>query len=368
MTAQFSIYLDLLRILAALWVVVAHLQNWGLAQWLPELSGRDAVVIFFVLSGIVISHAAQNRTFRQYSIARLARIYSVALPIIVIAVLVDSIGMKFDPNLYPLYQYEKLWLYMPFHLTFLGDFWLLSEQPFSVPVWWSLNFEVWFYILFATMTFWSGWRRVTLCILVLLIMGYKLWLLLPIWLVGSWLYTRIGRFAISSLAARCLVIGTVAVYFLLESARLDSWLWHVTDVVVGGSAEVSPLGSARKFLSDWLVGGLVVLHLVGWYHAGWTISQPIATVVRWSVGFTFTLYLLHAVVLRFILATGIVDPNSIVQGLAVLATVLIATLAVGLVTEHRRSAWVRGFDSVWTIGSKVAWQFPRLTSALAPSR
>jgi hypothetical protein len=96
MTAQFSIYLDLLRFTAALWVVVAHLQNWGVARWLPDLSGRDAVVIFFVLSGLVITHAAQGRTFRQYAVARLARIYSVALPIILIAIIVDWQGAFYD--------------------------------------------------------------------------------------------------------------------------------------------------------------------------------------------------------------------------------------------------------------------------------
>jgi peptidoglycan/LPS O-acetylase OafA/YrhL len=368
MTAHFSVYLDLLRITAAMFVVVAHLQSWGLALWLPNLSGRDAVVVFFVLSGLVITHAAKDRTFRQYAVARFARIYSVALPIIILSIIVDQFGMRYDSSIYPLYQYEKLWLYVPFHLAFLGDFWTLSEQPFSVPVWWSLNFEVWFYVLFAVVTFWSGWRRIALCILVLSVMGYKLWLLLPIWVAGSWLYGRIDRFVISPHAARCLVVGTVAIYLLLEIAGVDESLWHVTDLIVGGSAEHSPLGSARKFLSDWLVGGLVVLHLFGWRHANWAISQPFAAAVRWAAGFTFTLYLLHSVVLKFIIATGIVDPNSVAQGLAVLVIVLVATLAVGLITEHRRGAWALGFDNLWTLGSKAAWRIPRLASLLAPSR
>jgi peptidoglycan/LPS O-acetylase OafA/YrhL len=199
-----------------------------------------------------------------------------------------------------MYQYEKLWLYVPFHLMFLGDFWSLSEQPFSVPVWWSMNFEVWYYILFAVAIFWSGWRRIMLCALVLAVMGYKLWLLLPVWLAGSWLHSRVDRLWVPPTTARILVVGTIAAYLVLEAAGVDDWLWSVTDAIVGGSAEHSPLGSARKFLSDWLVGSLVVAHLIGWRHAGWVINQPVAALIRWAAGFTFTLYLLHAVVLRFV--------------------------------------------------------------------
>jgi hypothetical protein len=60
-TPEVSIYLDAVRFIAALAVLVGHLDQDGLyAYWL--LIGRyshEGVVIFFVLSGLVITHSTR---------------------------------------------------------------------------------------------------------------------------------------------------------------------------------------------------------------------------------------------------------------------------------------------------------------------
>ncbi len=81
-----SIYLDLVRFGAAVVVVLSH--TWPVlfpAHPLPW-PGHQAVVVFFVLSGFVICHAARpGLTLSEYALHRCARIWSVAPPALILA-------------------------------------------------------------------------------------------------------------------------------------------------------------------------------------------------------------------------------------------------------------------------------------------
>jgi peptidoglycan/LPS O-acetylase OafA/YrhL len=60
MTRGLSIYLDILRVLAALQVALYHLgwlEKVGIGQQFWNRWGHEAVVIFFVLSGFVIRYS-----------------------------------------------------------------------------------------------------------------------------------------------------------------------------------------------------------------------------------------------------------------------------------------------------------------------
>ena len=81
----FSLYLDLARFIAAFLVVSAHYLQYqvpgaDIAGFLPDM-GREAVIIFFVMSGFVIAYASQRRnaSAREYAAPRIGRIYSVAI-------------------------------------------------------------------------------------------------------------------------------------------------------------------------------------------------------------------------------------------------------------------------------------------------
>ena len=105
-----SIFLDGIRFLAAFAVLVIHCR----AIWFPETEldllssnlSHGAVVIFFVLSGFVIAHTTSNnnRSAKEYAIARLSRLYSVFLPAIVITAICALIIRMAAPDTYVRYE------------------------------------------------------------------------------------------------------------------------------------------------------------------------------------------------------------------------------------------------------------------------
>ena len=113
LSPEFSVYLDAIRFLAAATVLAAHLTfpefTGGLFQYQGKMAG-EAVAAFFVLSGYVISYVAVEKelTLRDFAVSRLARVYSVALPAIVLAIVVDLLAMHFQWHRnVPLYQYHS---------------------------------------------------------------------------------------------------------------------------------------------------------------------------------------------------------------------------------------------------------------------
>lgn len=136
------VLLDLLRIFAALWVVVFH---WGMhstniesaPEWIYGFvrAGYLGVDIFFMLSGAVIAYTAIGRTWSEFAIARYLRLAPafVGVTVLTIAFLISQDKFVSTP---------MNWL----NLTGLHFF--FNEQS-VVSVAWTLYFELVFYILVA---------------------------------------------------------------------------------------------------------------------------------------------------------------------------------------------------------------------------
>ncbi len=96
MSPAFSLYLDLVRFVAACLVYLYHSnQRWLVGDVLPASDyGHSSVVVFFVLSGYVIAYitATKERDWVSYAASRIARIYSVAVPAIVLTLALDAAG------------------------------------------------------------------------------------------------------------------------------------------------------------------------------------------------------------------------------------------------------------------------------------
>ncbi|WP_163834141.1 acyltransferase family protein [Spartinivicinus ruber] len=341
MNKALSTYLDLCRFLAALIVLLAHIAMWGLVspeigQYLPE-SGRDAVVLFFILSGFVITYTVNQKqsSVKQYLIDRATRIYSVAIPVLLLTVIIDLIGLQFNPDKYQgLYQYQKLYIYIPLHFGFFGEIWTISEQPFTVIPYWSLGYEVWYYILFVPLYFFTGWKRVGFFTILFLFVGYKLWLLYPIWLLGVWLFKNIHRWKLSYLQSAILFWSPIFIYFIYKTLLWDKYLFSLADQI--WVFEQLPLGSARKFISDYFVAVLAVIHLYAAKHYIISIREDITKVIRYLASFTFTLYLVHAPTIKTLEYHFNYNKNSLVSFVFIISLVAIVTFIIGSMTERKK--------------------------------
>jgi len=373
MPQELSIYLDLCRFIAAVVVVLAHLIHFDIAtgdwiRWLPY-NGRDAVILFFLLSGYVISYTCEQKqdNLKTYVVARATRIYSVALPIILLTVAVDLIGIQFNPDNYTgLYQYEKLYLYIPFHLGFLGEIWTISEQPFTVPPYWSLGYEVWYYVLFAALYFYSGVKRVIVFSIIFLFVGYKLWLLFPLWLMGVWLYKNHHRWPLSELMANILFFGSLLGYLVFKFTGTDKLLIELGQEI-WPFASLS-LGSAKKYLSDYVVCFFVLGHLyaANYVNLTWIVKFKKAIVALAS--YTFTLYLIHAPVMKTIEHNWQIDTESISTSIFILLLVAFSTWSIGIITEQRKHKFKPFVILIVNFIVKVFSYFPLMVKIMKPSK
>lgn len=95
--------LDAMRFTAAVVVLLFHATSRDFNLVLPWVRwGHEAVVAFFVMSGFVIAYitTAKETSITQYTAARLARLYSVVLPALVLTAVLDAYGRTSAPDLY----------------------------------------------------------------------------------------------------------------------------------------------------------------------------------------------------------------------------------------------------------------------------
>jgi peptidoglycan/LPS O-acetylase OafA/YrhL len=344
-----SLYLDLLRWLASWLVVLCHLGLMPLLE--PNLSalsmfsrwGHEAVVLFFVLSGFIIQHAAltSDRTLQEFLASRLTRIYSVVIPCVVLTILFDQIGQRFDPAMYAKMAIEEAQSgpisRTIVSLTFFNQSWKYVRMFSNLP-YWSICYEFWYYILFAVYFYRSGRTRLMLLLCTALLAGPWILLLLPVWLLGCAVYKETTSQAWSKVAVGLAFLQPLAVlpiYAHLDllalsqqwSAEISTWL--------GGYR----LGSSITFVADYVLALSFALHLLAAKRVSRYLQvamSPLAPIIRALAGRSFTLYLMHLPLMYMLLALTSAYAGSLVRaGLVVVATFAIP-LALASLCEHQR--------------------------------
>ncbi|SHH42152.1 acyltransferase [Massilia sp. CF038] len=349
MDKHFSLYLDLVRFTAAALVVLSHYTQHGVFGPAVKAAGhnlgREAVIVFFILSGFVIAWSAVEKalTLRQYVVARAARIYAVAAPLVLLAFGTGLLAMHIaGVSVESGYQLLKPWVYLPMHLLFMGELWTLAETPPWLVPYWSLGYEVWYYVLFGVVFYGRGRWRWLLTALVLLVMGPKLWLLLPVWLAGACLYRYQGLLAISTAQARAGCVLTLAALLAYKLLALD---------VVLREAGVAlwpfpgfPLSSANRYLADYLVAVLMYAHFCFARQACFTVPARWQQPIRALAAYTFPLYLAHGLVLGWWEQFYGVETGGAFDVLLLTVCIGLATYACGVFTERQRDWLRRRFD------------------------
>lgn len=349
-----SLYLDLVRVCAALLVVSYHARFY-VPGVLPITDfGHDAVVIFFVLSGYVIAYvtATRERTLTRYTVSRLSRLMSVVVPALALTVIADTIGRASEGA--AIYErqmgYAGDWpvIRVLSALTFTAELWFISIVTLSNNAFWSLSFEFWYYVIYACWVFVPGRWRYGATAAACLIVGPKILLLFPLWLAGVWLYrSPVGR-GWKRIPAAIIFVGSLTLYLVLKDMGVLQMLNQAVWDVIGPNA-VYYLPYARFFPGDYVIGVLIAANFAALRALAPIINVPgfIDRAIRLAAGFTFSIYLYHYPLLLF---WGAVLWNRVpatTLSLCAVGLTFVSIIALGSVTEWRKEPVRRWFT--WLI-------------------
>jgi peptidoglycan/LPS O-acetylase OafA/YrhL len=355
-----SVLLDLLRGIAALMVLGDHWRNfffvdfpevrvghrWALIPaYIVTTAGHQAVVIFFLLSGLLISTSvfrmlrANQWTWRVYATHRLLRLWIVLVPGLLLCTLWDGLGVclhvtraLYFGNAANHLMHDVAYQLKPSY--FFGNLFFLQGK--SVPTFgsdtalWSLANEFWYYALFplALVTMWKGQRPKTRVFCAFLFLMICWWLrgsflpLFPIWLMGA-AVSQLPRLPVET-PIRWLLVG-LYVPLVLTFAIFR--------------------GAFSLLLSDYLL--TIATATLLWTVMSATSEAPrnrTVRAIRYLAGGSFSLYVLHMPIFAILAAYFVGNARwqpTVVHILAagtILACTIIYCFIVAHFTEFRTDA------------------------------
>jgi peptidoglycan/LPS O-acetylase OafA/YrhL len=351
-----SVQLDMLRGLAAFLVLISHWKImffveyhnitahriWFAIPYALCSGGHQAVLIFFVLSGYLISGSIfrsldRNQwQWRSYLTHRFVRLWIVLLPGLILGALWDWIGLHYAhvPALYNGAGPKSHGIDVYNTLTpaaFAGNIAFL--QTLLVPTFgsngalWSLANEFWYYLLFP-----FGWfaiRRHTA--------APQRVVYIALFLVIAW-FTRSGILPLFPVW----LAGTVLA--MLPRLRLRAWHSIVATIVYTPLVFIfAKANFLPPFRQDYLFGAITFFFV--WIIASSTEpahDSASTAFARLTARFSYTLYVVHMpamlLLTAFISAEQLWSPTSLhhdLVAIAVLALLLLYAYIVAAATEFR---------------------------------
>jgi peptidoglycan/LPS O-acetylase OafA/YrhL len=309
-----SNFIHLSRWVSAVLVLVSHLRSLlfkdyqfansksALIQLFYFITGlgHQAVVVFFVLSGYLIGRSVINQAtagkfeFKTYLISRVSRLYAVLLVALLLTVVLDSVGYRFD-NI-GIYTNKVKFATLGFNIAdretlphFLTSLFMMQNiilPPLgsNVPLW-SLNYEFFYYLLFPCVCVpilgflrrkhgFSNYFYLAAAIVMLfflpgiMVIYFLVWLLglIPIYLNVKWKVVKYG-------------MGIFLIAFLLFQR------------------------THRGYFSEWendmVIGILFTIWLCTFQDIDY--KNNFYKINEWLASFSYTLYLVHLPFLIFVL-------------------------------------------------------------------
>ena len=332
---RLSLYLDAWRLAASLAVVLCHFASRRMSGgilWQAVPYGAEAVDVFFVLSGYVIAYVAttRERDLARFAASRAARLWSVAVPAAVLTFGLDALGRMIAPAVYAALPDHPERLSIAWQaaagLLFFNRVWSVAIPVGANVPWWSLGYEVPYYLAFACAWFGGPSLRLAGPLLVAMVAGPSISLLALLWIAGAAIW-RVHASREPSGAWAC------------AAALLPVPLWlgyEVTCHVLGRPLGLLP-GLRSEIVQDLIVGGLFAWHLL-WAPALLArlpaCPARLARAIRFGAGRSFSIYLMHYPIMLFLRAAW---PG--VNPFALLPVTLACCLGMAEVTERRIAFW-----------------------------
>jgi peptidoglycan/LPS O-acetylase OafA/YrhL len=339
LSVGFSAFLDFVRFGAAIVVFLSHFGTQAISHsvfYVFDYFAHSAVIVFFVLSGYVIAYVTEERERDglAYAVSRFCRIYSVVVPAVVLTVVLDIVGRSIDPDLYSAYSYfgTRFGLIQALSsLLFLNETWPTPINLFSNTAYWSLNYEVWYYVFFGILMLWHSRWKWPLLLLLSPFVAARIYLLAPVWLLGVWV-RRQERTVTVAKPWCALILGAC-----FAAVLAGDWLTHRTALIAQLPSAENLIGVALP-LWDYMTGLLVALAFLA--AAGltrrWVPSRPLLLTIRWLAGMTFSIYLFHRPLLLFLSAVLPGEVTSNARRLAILGISALTLVALSYVTERQK--------------------------------
>jgi peptidoglycan/LPS O-acetylase OafA/YrhL len=297
-----------------------------------------------VLSGYVIAFTTENknRGALQYAQARLSRLYSVLLPAILITFAIEAFIMFQYPVVHKVYYRDAMLLRYIASGLFINEIWFLSmAPPINGPLW-SLSYEFWYYVVFGVFFFRKKFKYFAISLtIVLLVVGPKILLMMPIWLMGVMIY-KLTKPRINDILAWFLVAGSWACAILIS----------IYCPAMPQKLGTPPFFFGAQFITDWLIGISVacsIFFLPGWKNNGATAilkSKGGYFYFRKAADLTFPIYILHYPLLVLFKALVGVRIGSSSQLLTALVVVLLACGIIGFFLDKFRTNWTKFFGMI----------------------
>lgn len=349
---------DLLRGIAALWVVLFHLRP-VIYLGYDKLShpnivikglyfltsiGPQWVMVFFILSGYLISSSVLNYfknnqwSWKNYLFNRLVRLWTVLLPALLLTVFWSKIQMVYSG-----YGIDDISFF-----TFIGNFFFLQgvfSPNFGENVaLWSLSFEFWYYILFPCVILIFYSKKIIkkifyLFILLILswILGKEIMLYFIIWLMGASLcFIKTINLSFEKLKPFLLILSSGLLFLALCSQVVFSEIFNIKSQNL-----------IFSFPFNFSVGvcTTILLYLILSFY-----NKNADAIYRFNYAviissFSYTLYLTHYPVLSFIRVligdgkwgTWYPNINYLLYGIGIFVMIILYAYGVALFSELQTS-------------------------------
>jgi peptidoglycan/LPS O-acetylase OafA/YrhL len=365
-----SLYLDIVRFSAAFMVFLEHIREhtkhafshfWASHPfWYTHSNpySQTAVIVFFVLSGYVIAHvlATRENTPLEYAASRLARLYSVVAPALLLTVACNCFIALRYPTAFQAFEANGAPGVALSYLgtaLFMGCFWLWPELQTPNTPFWSLSFEASYYVGIALSVFTRGAARILSLVVLALVAGPSIVLLAPTWLLGYGAYHLWQRRQLRPRLALPVWLGSGVLLLMCPFIELQfrqplPFLrmpdHHLGELLASYAASVC--FAANIFAIGSLADGAERL------------LSPIANTVRWLGSLTFALYLFHQPLLSFFTVYSMPDRSSVSQAIFEIGGTLLVVATLGRVCEQSKGAYKKWIVSLWA----RTWTRPALSN------
>lgn len=353
-----SLYLDFCRFAAALTVFCHHFFHSPFYEGDARVVfGRQAVVVFFVISGFVIAYvtAEKENSGAVYCANRASRLYSVVLPALLLTLALDGAVKLIAPPLFDPAVHNAPFVRFFGSLLFLNQSWNLTMASFSNGPFWSLCYEFWYYVVFGLVVYGPRRAKIPLATLAALVAGPRIILLLPVWLFGVAAY-RFREPIRESRAAPLVFVFGITAFLLIALGRaplVDSLVAQVKTLLVDGYLFSDQwyrifIGGDANFPADYALGLAFALSIITVKSVAKFVSVGVyvSKAIRFCASYTFSLYLLHVPLLVFFAALTYDLAAGYLKGCLIAFPTLLSIWIIGSLTEQRRGGFRTFFVSI----------------------